>query len=146
MEIPRRSLLGGLHPPHRRYRRLLTSHASRPRPPLPLRHRRHHHPRSRNRLHPLSRLGTRKSKNGGPNDRKRASTLAQRMEKKNKSAILEPVTDDKAPISRTSTTNGDAGTMTERQRRQQEFDLMRRIQEEAATKRRWTSLIISGTT
>ncbi|KAJ8062859.1 hypothetical protein OCU04_008114 [Sclerotinia nivalis] len=36
--------------------------------------------------------------------------------------------------------------LTERERRQQEFELMRQIQEEAATKRRWTSLIISGTT
>jgi len=32
---------------------------------------------SRNRFHPLSRLGTRKSKNEGPDGRKRASTLAQ---------------------------------------------------------------------
>src|SRR6266536_3813425 len=67
--------------------------------------------------------------------------LLKRMQKKNKGAILKPVTDDKAPILRTSTANAEEGKMTERQRRQQEFDLVRRIQEEAATKRRWTSLI-----
>ncbi|KAA8565552.1 hypothetical protein EYC84_009408 [Monilinia fructicola] len=36
--------------------------------------------------------------------------------------------------------------LTERERRREEFKLMRRIQEDAASKRRWTSLIISGIT
>ena len=66
-----------------------------------------------------------------------------------KGRLLEPVTDDKAPaMSRTSTKTlqDESDVLTERERRRKEFHLMRKIQDEAATKRRWTSLIISGTT
>jgi potassium channel subfamily K len=77
--------------------------------------------------------------------------LLKKMEKKNKSAVLEPVRDGKGPssISRTSTKtleDDSSDSLTERQRREQEFGLMRKIQGDAATKRRWTSLLISGTT
>lgn len=62
--------------------------------------------------------------------------LLKRMEKKNKSEILEPITPQSAK----------SDGMDERERREKEFELMRQIQEEAMTKRRWTSLIISGVT
>lgn len=74
--------------------------------------------------------------------------LIKRMEKKDKGALLRPITEDKPPLSRVSSTTlkENPQEMNERQRRQQEFELMRKIQEEAATKRRWTSLVISGST
>lgn len=68
--------------------------------------------------------------------------LLKKMEKHEKGATLEPVTHDPTTISRSSTLPNQP--MTERQRRQQEFDLMRKIQEQAHTKRRWTSLVFSG--
>jgi potassium channel subfamily K len=75
--------------------------------------------------------------------------LLRKMQKKNHE-ILGPITDAKAPnISRESTkTLQDDGNdgFSERERRRKEFHLMREIQEDAATKRRWTSLVISGTT
>jgi potassium channel subfamily K len=74
--------------------------------------------------------------------------LIKRMESKKKGEILEPINEDKPPLSPVSsqTLKENPGSLNERQRREQEFNLMRQIQEEAATKRRWTSLIISGTT
>lgn len=64
--------------------------------------------------------------------------------------LLEPVTDStQGPISRSSSKtlqDNTADSLTERERRKKEFHLMRKIQEEAATRRRWTSLVISGTT
>ena len=79
---------------------------------------------------------------------KQRRRLLKRTQKKNKGAILEPVTDDKAPMSRTSTktSQDNLDSLTERQRRRKEFELMRQIQEEAATRRRWMSLCISGST
>jgi len=74
--------------------------------------------------------------------------LLKYMEKKNRGAILELVVEDKRDISPASSKamKGIAEERTERQRREQEFSLMRQIQEKAATKRRWTSLVISGAT
>lgn len=74
--------------------------------------------------------------------------LLKRMEKKDKGAILKPITEDKPPLSAVSSTTlkENPQKLNERQRRQQEFNLMRQIQEDALTKRRWTSLTISGTT
>lgn len=74
--------------------------------------------------------------------------LLKKMQKSDKSQILEPVTDDPGSMSRTSTKtlSERPDSLNERDRRRQEFELMRKIQEEAAMKRRWTSLIISGTT
>jgi potassium channel subfamily K len=82
---------------------------------------------------------------------KERGRLLKKMEKQNKSSVLEPVKDDKRPstISRTSTKtlkDNSSDSLTERQRREQEFGLMRKIQEDAATRRRWTSLLISGST
>lgn len=74
--------------------------------------------------------------------------LLKKMQKK-KAAVLEPVTDDKAPnMSRTSTKTleDEYDGLTERERRRKEFHLMRKIQDDAATKRRWTSLVVSATT
>jgi potassium channel subfamily K len=68
-----------------------------------------------------------------------------------KKELLEPVTDiGKRPMSRSSSktladnVKLDDG-LTERKRRAQEFHLMRKIQDDAAKKRRWTSLVVSGT-
>jgi potassium channel subfamily K len=79
---------------------------------------------------------------------KQRRRLLKKMRKSDKSQILEPVTNNPGSMSRTSTKTLSERTdsLNERDRRRQEFELMRRIQEEAATKRRWTSLIISGTT
>ena len=72
--------------------------------------------------------------------------LIKRLEKKPNVDILEPITDSQ-PSSSSSQLRPKAqeSPETERQRREAEFNLMRRIQKTAATKRRWTSLIISGT-
>lgn len=73
--------------------------------------------------------------------------LLKKLGKKNKTDVLEPVTAANTPISRKSAKEtSDAFARAERDRRKKEFHLMRVIQEKAATKRRWTSLVISGTT
>jgi potassium channel subfamily K len=74
--------------------------------------------------------------------------LLKRMRKSDKSGILEPVTDNPGSMSRSSTKTLSDGSdnLNERERRRQEFELMRKIQDDAATRRRWTSLVISGTT
>lgn len=79
--------------------------------------------------------------------------LIKHLEKKPEKTILEPISSSKPPSSSSSPhpkPKGDKSEKaktpeTERQRREAEFNLMRRIQETATTKRRWTSLIISGT-
>ncbi|CZR52236.1 probable potassium channel [Phialocephala subalpina] len=77
---------------------------------------------------------------------KERERLLKRLEKQNKGSILRPIHDEKAPMSRQSSQTLQQTSTNERERRQQEFEMMRRIQEQAHTKRRWTSLIISGTT
>jgi potassium channel subfamily K, other eukaryote len=76
--------------------------------------------------------------------------LVKNLLKKNKAQVLEPVTEENAPRSRVSTKPFKDCSLdyarAERKRREEEFQLMRSIQERAATKRRWASLIISGTT
>lgn len=71
------------------------------------------------------------------------------LQKKNPE-ILEPVTEENTPTSQISTKPLDDYTLeyarAERRRREEEFQLMRSIQERAAVQRRWTSLVISGTT
>ena len=75
--------------------------------------------------------------------------LLRNLLKKNRVHVLEPVTEENTPISLISRkpledhSNGYA--RAERKRREEEFRLMRSIQEKAATKRRWTSVIISAT-
>jgi potassium channel subfamily K len=79
---------------------------------------------------------------------KQRRRLLKKVQNKN-SHLLEPITDDgQTTMSRTSTkTLQDKNDIfTERERRRNEFDMMRKIQEDAATRRRWTSLFISGTT
>lgn len=81
--------------------------------------------------------------------------LLKKLETKNRSSILEPITHDGLEdlatgdnISRTSTLTRPqtpkTQQMTERARREREFQLMRNIQEQAHIKRRWTSLIVSS--
>ncbi|TGO15849.1 hypothetical protein BTUL_0035g00540 [Botrytis tulipae] len=70
--------------------------------------------------------------------------ILRKTQKKNVE-VLKPITTGESSPESNNTLVSDDGLM-ERERRQQEFDLMRRIQEEAANKRRWTSLIVSGTT
>ncbi|KAF4628957.1 hypothetical protein G7Y89_g9192 [Cudoniella acicularis] len=74
--------------------------------------------------------------------------LIAKMQKKNKGALLQPITEGIRTITRSSTRTpeGHSVQLTERQRRKQEFQLMRKIQEDAHSKRRWTSLIVSATT
>ncbi|KAH6679307.1 potassium channel-like protein [Halenospora varia] len=74
--------------------------------------------------------------------------LIAKMHKKNKEAILQPIHehDGLATCSSSRTPEDYPEDMTERERREQEFLLMRKIHEDAHTKRRWTSLVISGTT
>ncbi|RDL37084.1 putative potassium channel [Venustampulla echinocandica] len=69
------------------------------------------------------------------------------IEKKGK-PVLQPITDEKPSMSQVSTNqqNHQSKELTERERRQQEFELMRKIQDTAHWKRRWTSLVISLTT
>ena len=75
--------------------------------------------------------------------------LLKRVQAKN-AHLLEPVKEGNKPLSRTSSNTLDntntPDSISERERRKKEFHLMREIQEQAATKRRWTSLVISGTT
>ncbi|ESZ96753.1 hypothetical protein SBOR_2897 [Sclerotinia borealis F-4128] len=70
--------------------------------------------------------------------------IVKKTQKKNVEVLKPIATGKSSPESSSTLVNHDG--LTERERRQQEFELMRRIQEDAATKRRWTSLIISGTT
>lgn len=74
--------------------------------------------------------------------------LIKRINKEDQTAIIEPIVDGKQAVPRASTKKftNQPTTMNELQRREQEFHLMRRIQKEAATRRRWTSLVISGIT
>lgn len=76
--------------------------------------------------------------------------IIKSMEKKNKANVLEPITKENTPISRISDRPlegcDNKYAQAERRRRKEEFRLMRSIQERAATRRRWASLVISGTT
>ncbi|KIN01382.1 hypothetical protein OIDMADRAFT_145456 [Oidiodendron maius Zn] len=72
------------------------------------------------------------------------------LTKRDETHVLEPVTEENTPISQISTkplvNHSNEYARAERKRREEEFRLMRSIQERAATRRRWTSLIISGIT
>ncbi len=74
--------------------------------------------------------------------------ILKKLEKGNKSEMLEPIENGQPAMSRTSTgtLHEDQNGLTERQRREKEFEMMRQIQEHAHDKRRWTSLVVSGTT
>ncbi|KAE8453217.1 hypothetical protein EG329_011284 [Mollisiaceae sp. DMI_Dod_QoI] len=77
---------------------------------------------------------------------KERERLLKRLERQNKGAILQPILEDKAAMSRQSSRTLQQIPGSERERRQREFEMMRKIQERAHTKRRWTSLVISGST
>lgn len=72
--------------------------------------------------------------------------LLKKMEKKNRSDVLTPVGTPISPSSSRSFADKTSDGLSERERRETEFRLMRQIQEEAATRRRWMSLVISGST
>jgi potassium channel subfamily K, other eukaryote len=59
-----------------------------------------------------------------------------------KAGLLIPVMDKKSNESE----HPELGGCTERERRQREFNLMRKVQEKAAVRGRWASLAVSGTT
>ncbi|KAH7410823.1 potassium channel-like protein [Cadophora sp. MPI-SDFR-AT-0126] len=95
--------------------------------------------------------------------------LIAKLEKRDKADVLKPISSDQSsqnnhkninttntngkstsnpqPLSRvsTKTLTSKPNFQTERQRREREFTLMRRIQERAHTRRLWTSLTISAT-
>lgn len=73
-------------------------------------------------------------------ERKRRQTL-KRMTRKGKDGILEPVQPE-PPLTSPSNASG----LTEFERRQEEFKIMRKIQEIAARRRRWYAVAISGST
>lgn len=88
-----------------------------------------------------------KAKMGSRMVEKYRRALLKKMHRKNQGGVLEPIRDATAPISRTSTnTLQDMPGLTERERRRMEFELMRKIQDEASRRRRWLSLIVSGST
>lgn len=64
----------------------------------------------------------------------------RRLTQKGKDGILEPVQDTMGGVSRAPT------DLSEFDRRRQEFKLMRRIQRQAARKRRWVALAVSTST
>ncbi|KAK4128551.1 voltage-gated potassium channel [Parathielavia appendiculata] len=76
-------------------------------------------------------------------EKKRRRTL-RRMTRLGKDDILVPITDDPHTLSSVRT---DASGLTEFERREREFELMRKIQEVAHRRRRWVAMGIStGTT
>ncbi|TAQ87519.1 hypothetical protein B7494_g4172 [Chlorociboria aeruginascens] len=85
-----------------------------------------------------------KAKLGARMVEKTRERLLIKMQKEKKAAILEPIKDGKASASQNS--EGNTDNLSERQRRHQEFHLMRKIQAAAHRKEQWTSLIISLTT
>lgn len=77
-------------------------------------------------------------------ERKRRQTL-RRMVKKGKHDILIPISDGQQPEMRSSPSAASTG-LTEFERREAEFKLMRKIQDVADRRRRWYSMAISTTT
>ena len=76
-----------------------------------------------------------KKKLGSRMVEKRRELKLQRLLKKGKGEKLNPVKNEKM-----ASTVG----MSERERRKEEFHFMRKIQQEAATRQKWTALLISG--
>lgn len=80
---------------------------------------------------------------------KERERILKMLERKHKDDILNPIEGDPSNVSRTSShtlEDREKSDKSERQRREDEFNLMRKIQEQAAARRRWTSLVISATT
>jgi potassium channel subfamily K len=94
-------------------------------------------------------LGRGKVKMGARMVEKERRKLLKKLHKKEEDEVLKPIKKEKRPsLSRnsTKTVDSDPELLAERQRRHREFKLMRKIQSSAQKKRRWTSLVISGTT
>jgi len=69
----------------------------------------------------------------------------KKLEAKEKGEILDPI-NETPRLSQSSSKSSSNDIRNERGRRRKEFELMRKIQAIAATRRRWTSLVVSGTT
>lgn len=72
--------------------------------------------------------------------------LGARMIEKQRQRLLKKMDTNKGRVKLTPLSNGKDKTSegkTERERREEEFNLMRRIQENAEQRRRWTSLLVS---
>lgn len=74
-------------------------------------------------------------------ERKRRKIL-RRLAMKGRGGILVPITGQTTPSLRSADTTG----LTEFERREQEFKLMRKIQNAAARRRRWNAMAVSGST
>ncbi len=72
---------------------------------------------------------------------KRRRRMLQRMTKKGRDDILEPISGQIEDASGPDAANG--VVLSEFKRREQEFELMRKIQEKAARRRRWTAMATS---
>ena len=83
-----------------------------------------------------------KAKMGARMVEKQREAMLKKLNKKRKD-LLNPVEDQTLSPSSTKTMTEDE-YLTERKRREEEFQIMRKIQGLAESKRRWTSLIISG--
>lgn len=82
-----------------------------------------------------------KAKLGARMVEKERRMILKKMQRK-KAHILVPIHNEDAVLSRESSNSG----LTERQRREEEFNLMRKVQDRATTRRRWTSLAVSAST
>ncbi|KAK1827704.1 hypothetical protein QBC39DRAFT_168155 [Podospora conica] len=78
-------------------------------------------------------------------ERKRRQTL-RRMVKKGKDDMLIPISDGQQPPNTSSSPSAASTGLTEFERREAEFKLMRKIQDVADRRRRWYSMAISTTT
>lgn len=78
-------------------------------------------------------------------ERKRRQTL-RRMVKKGKDDMLIPISDGQQPPNLASSPSAASTGLTEFERREAEFKLMRKIQDVADRRRRWYSMAISTTT
>ncbi len=70
---------------------------------------------------------------------KKRRRLLRRMTMQGKDGILQPINDPHEPVSPVS----EDGHLTELERREVEFNLMRKVQTISAKRRRWAALVIS---
>lgn len=87
-----------------------------------------------------------KAKMGARMVEKERRRLIKYCEKKSEGLIFEPVTEKTSRTSSNTNTLENKAGMTERNRRQHEFHLMRKIQHQAHIRQEWTSLTIWGST
>ncbi|KAK7942850.1 uncharacterized protein PG986_011963 [Apiospora aurea] len=72
--------------------------------------------------------------------------LLRRMRRRGKDGVLEPIGDFGPGAARTGPEDAEKSMWTEFERRQKEFELMRKIQNKASNRRRWTALAVSLST